>query len=135
MSIGPRLLFLISDVSGTCELFVGVLVSVWGLRLVWHMHMRNKGKAEDYRYFAWRNEWGKWFLLPFVFSSLYFARYFLIVMPVLLINKSINAELGMLGIFGVIVWFIGFYKELPWWCFSMSYPPPCIRGLTEYVSN
>lgn len=40
-----------------------VLVSVWGLRLAWHIHRRGAGKAEDYRYAAWRQAWGEWFYL------------------------------------------------------------------------
>jgi len=35
-------------------------VSVWGLRLAWHIHARNKGNAEDSRYLAWRKQWGIW---------------------------------------------------------------------------
>jgi steroid 5-alpha reductase family enzyme len=45
--------FLSSDYS-TKGLLVNILVSIWGLRLAWHIHSRNKGKTEDYRYLAWR---------------------------------------------------------------------------------
>jgi steroid 5-alpha reductase family enzyme len=43
--------FIYAD-SGIRGLFVGTLVSIWGLRLAWHIYTRNKGKAEDYRYLA-----------------------------------------------------------------------------------
>ena len=49
--------------NGTRALLTGTLISIWGTRLAIHIHTRNKGKGEDYRYLAWRNQWGKWFLL------------------------------------------------------------------------
>jgi steroid 5-alpha reductase family enzyme len=35
-----------------------LLVILWGVRLAWYIYSRNKGKGEDYRYAAWRKEWG-----------------------------------------------------------------------------
>ena len=105
--------FFLSDDSGIRGLLVGALVSVWGLRLAWHIHMRNKGKAEDYRYLAWRKEWGKWFY-PRSYVQVYLLQgmfLFLIVMPVLLINKSAGISLGLLDVAGVGVWILGFYFE------------------------
>ena len=40
-----------------------VLVLIWGGRLALHIHFRNRGKEEDFRYAAWRKSWGKYFLL------------------------------------------------------------------------
>lgn len=105
--------FFLSGDSGTRGLLVGVLVSIWGLRLAWHIHARNKGKAEDYRYLAWRKEWGKWFYLR-SYVQVYLLQgmfLFLIVMPVLLINKSAGTALGLLDFLGVTVWLFGFYFE------------------------
>ena len=51
--------FYLSGASGQRELMVCLLVSIWGLRLAWHIYGRNKGKPEDYRYQKWRKEWGK----------------------------------------------------------------------------
>ena len=34
------------------------LVTVWGLRLSFHIGLRNRGKTEDRRYANWRKEWG-----------------------------------------------------------------------------
>ncbi len=105
--------FFLSDDSGVRGILVGLLVSIWGLRLAWHIHARNKGKAEDYRYLAWRKEWGKWFY-PRSYLQVYLLQgmfLFLIVMPVLLINKHAGAELGMLDFIGVAVWLVGFYFE------------------------
>ena len=105
--------FLISDDSGARGILVGTLVSIWGLRLAWHIYARNKGKAEDYRYLAWRKEWDNWFYIRSYFQVyiLQGVLLFLIVTPVLLINKNAGVELGLLDIFGVVVWLIGFYFE------------------------
>ena len=108
--------FLISDDFGNTGirgLLVGILVSIWGLRLAWHIHARNKGKTEDYRYLAWRKEWGKWFYVRSYFQVyiLQGTLLFLIVMPVLIINMNTGSEFGWLDILGVVVWLVGFYFE------------------------
>ncbi len=94
-------------------LIAGVLISIWGLRLAFHIYGRNKNKTEDYRYLAWREEWGKWFYLRSYFQVyiLQGALLFLIIFPTLIINNSINYPLGVLDILGIIVWIIGFYFE------------------------
>lgn len=105
--------FFLSGDSGIRGLVVGVLVSVWGVRLAWHIHTRNRGKAEDYRYDAWRKQWGTWFYLR-SYVQVYLVQglfLFLIVLPVLLINKSAGTTLGILDLLGVAVWLVGFYFE------------------------
>ena len=89
--------YFISEASGVRGILVGILVSIWGLRLAWHIHARNKGKAEDYRYLAWRKEWGKWFYIRSYFQVylLQGTLLFLIILPVLIINKSIGGGLGL----------------------------------------
>lgn len=105
--------FFLSGDSGIRGMLVGVLVSIWGLRLAWHIHRRNKGKVEDYRYLAWRKEWGKWFYIRSYFQ-VYLLQglfLFLIVSPVLLINKNAGPSLVLLDFLGVAVWLVGFYFE------------------------
>ncbi len=105
--------FLMSKESSTRALVVAVLVSIWGLRLAWHIHARNKGKTEDYRYLAWRQQWGKWFFVRSYFQVYLLQGFFLflIVTPVLIINKSAPTTIGWLDILGVMVWLVGFYFE------------------------
>lgn len=106
--------FFLSGDSGVRGLLVNILVSTWGLRLAWHIHKRNKGKAEDYRYLAWRTEWGKWFYVR-SYAQVYLLQgflLFLIVLPVLIINKSLSSSLGWLDLLGVAVWIFGFYFEV-----------------------
>lgn len=105
--------FFLSGNFGARGLLVGILVSIWGLRLAWHIHARNKGKSEDYRYLAWRKEWGRWFY-PRSYLQVYLLQglfLFLISLPVLGINKALGAPLGVLDLIGVAVWIIGFYFE------------------------
>lgn len=106
--------FFLSDDSGARGLLASLLVSVWGVRLAWHIHTRNKGKTEDYRYLAWRKEWGKWFYIR-SYAQVYLLQgtlLFLIVIPVLFINKDVGASLGLLDFVGVAVWLLGFYFEV-----------------------
>ena len=105
--------YFISDASGGRGILVGLLVSIWGLRLAWHIHKRNKGKTEDYRYLAWRKEWGRFFYIRSYFQVylLQGALLFIIILPSLLINKSSGGGLGLLDFFGIGVWLLGFYFE------------------------
>ena len=99
--------------SGLRGLLVGLLVTMWGSRLAYHIYKRNKGKTEDYRYLAWRQEWGKWFYLR-SYLQVYILQgilLFAIVLPVLVINKNISSSLGMLDFIGLMVWVLGFYFE------------------------
>lgn len=92
---------------------VCTLVTIWGVRLALHIYSRNKGRPEDYRYVAWRKEWGKWFYLRSYFQ-IYILQGTLLGMvafPVLLVNASPATPLGILDILGTLVWLFGFYFE------------------------
>ena len=105
--------FLIQGTSGLRGGLVVLLVSVWGLRLAWHIYSRNKGKGEDYRYVALRKEWGRWFALR-SYVQVYIlqgALLFLVVQPVLFINKSSAVPLSLTDVFGIALWSIGFLFE------------------------
>ena len=106
-------LFLGEAVTGRGLLVTG-LVSIWGLRLSWHIHSRHKGKPEDYRYLAWRKEWGKW-----VSIRSYFQVYLLqgvlaliIAIPLLIIHKSSGIGFGFYDLMGLVLWIFGFSFEL-----------------------
>ena len=47
------------------SIIVTLLVTVWGLRLSYHIFKRNKGKPEDYRYAKWREDWNNFYLRSF----------------------------------------------------------------------
>lgn len=106
--------FFLSEHTDTRKLLVNTLVSVWGLRLAWHIHARNKGRAEDYRYAAWRTAWGKWFYLR-SYMQVYLLQgflLFLVVLPAVTINKNSETPLGWLDMLGVAIWLLGFYFEV-----------------------
>jgi steroid 5-alpha reductase family enzyme len=44
------------------------LVSIWGLRLAYHIGKRNIGKPEDFRYQNFRREWGKHYFVRSIFQ-------------------------------------------------------------------
>ncbi|MBC7981735.1 DUF1295 domain-containing protein [Candidatus Parcubacteria bacterium] len=99
--------------SGLRGMLVLMLVGVWGLRLAYHIYKRNKGKTEDYRYLAWRQEWGTWFYIRSYFQVyiLQGILLFLIVLPVLVINKNMENSIGIVDGIGLIIWIIGFVFE------------------------
>jgi steroid 5-alpha reductase family enzyme len=105
--------FLYAD-SNLRGLLVGVLVTIWGLRLAWHIYLRNKGKTEDYRYLAWRKQWGDWFYFRsyfqvYILQGLFL---FLIILPVLFINKNVSQGINIVDIIGVLIWLVGFFFEV-----------------------
>lgn len=105
--------FFIGEGEGMRGILVGGLVTIWGTRLAVHIYKRNKGKTEDYRYLAWRKEWGKWFY-PRSYAQVYLLQgvlLYLIVFPVLFINKNTVGGLGALDFVGLAVWILGFYFE------------------------
>ncbi|MBK7304504.1 MAG: DUF1295 domain-containing protein [Saprospiraceae bacterium] len=106
--------FFLSSDSGTRGIIVNSLVSIWGLRLAWHIHSRNKNKSEDYRYLTWRNDWGQWFYARSYVQVFLLQGFllFLIVLPVIAINKCNGASLGWFDFIGVAIWLFGFYFEV-----------------------
>lgn len=95
------------------SILVCFLVTAWGFRLAMHIYQRNKNKQEDYRYKEWREKWGKWFYLRsylqvFMLQGLFL---FLIILPVLNINKNSGSGLDIFVLVGTITWVIGFLFE------------------------
>lgn len=93
---------------------VAVLVTVWGVRLAWHIYARYRQHAEDYRYAAWRKEWGSWFTLRsylqvFMLQGLLL---YLIAVPVLSVNKIRPTSLNLFDVVGLLIWLLGFVFEV-----------------------
>lgn len=94
-------------------LCITALVSIWGLRLAYHIFRRIIVKPEDGRYVAWRNTWGKYFIIR-SYGQIFMLQGFLmicIVTPVLLVNTYAGVGLTFFDIIGFMLWFIGFYFE------------------------
>ena len=93
-------------------LIVDTLVTIWGLRLAWHIYNRNKNKPEDQRYLVWRKTWKNFYLRSYLqIFLLQGLLLFLICLPVIFINLAASNDFGYLEIFGLIIWGLGFYFE------------------------
>lgn len=105
--------FLLGENYSQRGILVGLLVSVWGIRLASHIFKRNRTKTEDYRYAQWRKDWSKWFYLRSYFQ-IYLLQgmlLYLIAIPIFIINQYTGAEIGLLDMVGLMIWLIGFGFE------------------------
>ncbi len=95
------------------SLLVVTLVTIWGLRLSFHVTRRNWKKPEDFRYQTWRKEWGSWFYLRSYLQVFLLQGFFLyiIFLPVLFIMLRATGSLHPFTILGTMVWLLGFYFE------------------------
>ncbi len=86
------------------------LISIWALRLSVHIHMRNKGHPEDYRYQEMRRKYKPFELLslPIVFLLQGFLLW-IVATPLLAI--LIQKENIYCMAAGFLIWAIGFYFE------------------------
>jgi steroid 5-alpha reductase family enzyme len=94
-------------------LLVTGLTALWALRLSYHIHSRNRGKGEDYRYLAWRQAWGEWFYVR-TFLQVFVLQWLLMLMvalPVIVVNVHRGGEATPFDVIGSGVWLFGFYFE------------------------
>jgi steroid 5-alpha reductase family enzyme len=92
---------------------VYVLVTLWGLRLAIHIGLRSTGKAEDFRYKKWREEWGKYFLIRSYLQVYILQGFFmlLIAFPILIAGIAPPQYISTFTVIGGIMWSIGFAFE------------------------
>ncbi len=95
------------------QLLLIAMVTVWGLRLAIHIWVRNRGRGEDPRYRAWREHWGRWFVLRSLLQIYVLQGTIVLVIsaPVLLAVRKPGGPLGPLDAAGVLVWAIGLVFE------------------------
>jgi steroid 5-alpha reductase family enzyme len=89
------------------------LVLVWGGRLALHIYRRNRGREEDFRYAAWRRQWGRYFVIR-SFGQIFMLQgllLLLVITPVLLIVGQAQPPLNLLDGIGILVWLTGFLFE------------------------
>ncbi|MFP4078774.1 MAG: DUF1295 domain-containing protein [Candidatus Izemoplasmataceae bacterium] len=99
---------------------VAILVGLWGLRLSLHIHTRNKGKGEDYRYVEMRKKWGDKPRLNAYFKvfMVQMLLQLIIALPIIVINmESILAEDGslwrtILYWLALLIWVIGYVFQV-----------------------
>lgn len=104
---------LLSGFSNPREILIFVMVLLWGLRLSFFIHSRNKGKPEDFRYTQMRNNWGenanriayfKVYLLQFVLMLL-------VGLPLFAVHFSLFTEFLFLDYLGIGLWLTGLIWE------------------------
>lgn len=98
----------------TRKLLMGVLVTIWGLRLSGYILWRNWRKPEDFRYQKWRKEAGpKWWWFSFI--KVFLQQGFLMwIISVPLLGAQISSRpnrLTVLDIAAVGLWAIGLFFE------------------------
>lgn len=89
------------------------LTAIWGLRLSWHIHRRNKGKPEDYRYQEMRKKAGPSFASRSLVRVFWLQGFmmWLISLPLLFAVTAPEMPIRILDILGVGFWAIGFLFE------------------------
>jgi steroid 5-alpha reductase family enzyme len=89
------------------------LVTIWGLRLSLHIYIRNKNKTEDYRYKAWRDEWGKSFYRRSYLQVFLLQGFFLLIIlsPVIHAAVEVPYTWNIYTWIGLLCWLIGFYFQ------------------------
>ncbi len=105
--------FKFSTSNNLLAIIANSLVTIWGLRLAWHIFSRNKNKPEDYRYKAWRDSWGKWFYIR-SYLQIFILQGFLLLListSIIALNFSSTNNFDALPILGILVWLTGFGFE------------------------
>ena len=96
------------------QVLVTVLVTVWGLRLSYHIFRRNWGKPEDKRYAELRKKWPKphWLQALIRVFLVQAALLFVISLPIIAVASAptvFNSDLLLL--IGFDIWLVGFILE------------------------
>jgi steroid 5-alpha reductase family enzyme len=89
------------------------MISLWSLRLAGYILKRNHGTGEDYRYAAWRKEWGKhvvWraYLQVFMLQGVIM---WIVLSPSYAMFSNPETQFGPLNVIGLVLWAVGFYFE------------------------
>ena len=89
------------------------LVTIWGMRLAWHIQARHRNKPEDERYAKWREEWGRSFYLRSYFQVFLLQGFllYLVSLPVTAINLRPGGGGGWFLGLGLCLWLFGFIFE------------------------
>jgi steroid 5-alpha reductase family enzyme len=95
------------------HVLIGLLVTVWGVRLAAHIYLRRRGRGEDFRYAKWRQDWGRWFV-PRSFLQVFMLQgvfMLIIASPIIIVNRSLEKGLTILDALGGLLWLVGFLFE------------------------
>lgn len=89
------------------------MIALWGVRLAAYIFIRSRGKGEDFRYAAWRKEWGgtvvwRSYLQVFMLQGIFMLT---IVSPLWAAFSDVGSSLGVNTWIGAMLWCVGFYFE------------------------
>lgn len=90
-----------------------IMISLWGLRLFYHILKRNIFAKEDFRYSNWRKSWGKW-VVPRAFLQVFMLQgvlQFLIGSVSFYLNSN-ALSFKWISIIGIAIWIIGYYYQV-----------------------
>lgn len=92
---------------------VNSLVTVWGVRLASHIYLRNRNRAEDFRYLSLRSQWKKFFRLRFFVQIFLFQALILyaVAFPILWIHLHPESQSWEFFTAAALLWLIGFFYE------------------------
>ena len=105
--------FLRSGLAHPRQVLLLAMVAAWGLRLAIHILVRNWGREEDFRYRAWREAWGRTFVVR-SFLQIYLLQgcvILVVLAPVLIVMADSGGPLGWRDGAGVFVWGVGLLFE------------------------
>ena len=99
----------------TRTILLGVIVTIWGLRLSLYIYQRNHRQPEDFRNAAWRKEAGSawWWHSFFKVFILQGILLWIIAIPLLATQTSSasNSTLSCYDLIAIIIWLTGFAFE------------------------
>lgn len=107
------ILFFISGNYSITSIIVNGMVSLWGLRLFYHILKRNLFEKEDFRYAAWRKSWGKW-VIPRAFLQVFMLQgiFQFMIGSVSFYLNTYNTTFDLVSLVGVVIWIIGYYYQI-----------------------
>ncbi|MBF4694838.1 DUF1295 domain-containing protein [Fusibacter ferrireducens] len=100
---------------GLSSLLTTLLVTLWGIRLFYHIFKRNHGRPEDFRYVNFRKKWGHSWVKTKAFFQVYMLQMFMLLVIVSApVNIILNNHTGwsLYTIIGLLVWCLGYYFEV-----------------------
>jgi len=98
---------------GPRGLLVAILVTIWALRLGFHLAVRNLGKGEDFRYQDFRQRWGSkfWIVSLGTVFGVQATLMWIVSLPVQVAMID-GGPPGFIAIAGVAVWSVGLFFEV-----------------------
>ena len=105
--------YIVQGINDARALLILALVTTWAFRLMLHIGRRNRGKPEDHRYKAWREEWGDSFLVR-TFVQVFLLQGFLLLiisLPVTWALTHNGPPINILDGVGLCIWIFGFSFE------------------------